>query len=332
MHTIYRYEPNKSDDIRSKIVGNFKAVLFVVTLLYSPPLLADFPEKSVEYVIPFGPGGESGITALLQQPVFRKLTEHDLVIKYRPGGGGAVAWAQLNEMTDDGYTIIGVNLPHILLQPLRGANYRTEDLAIVHIFHYTPHALLVRKESQYQKLSDLIETMNARPGKVAFGGSGRGTANHLAQVWFDVRLRTKSGYNGYKGTAAAVTALLNERIDAGWAYTTAAVKYRDNLRVLAVAMEKRHEKFPNTPTFRELGFDFVGGAYRGIAVPKSTALEIQKKISNIFEQLTTEPEYLAQKTELGFVPLSVGVEEISAFMKSRRSEYLPLARDAGLID
>ncbi|PPR64283.1 MAG: hypothetical protein CFH10_00281 [Alphaproteobacteria bacterium MarineAlpha4_Bin2] len=332
MHAIYRYGPNGSDEIRLKIVGGLKAVLFSAILLWAPPLLADFPEKSVEYVIPFGAGGESGVTALLQKPVFRKLTGHDLVIKYRPGGGGAVAWGQLNEMLDDGHTIIGVNLPHILLQPLRGANYRTEDLAIVHIFHYTPHALLVRKESQYQKLADLIDIMNAKPSKVAFGGSGRGTANQLAQVWFDERLLTKSGYNGYKGTAAAVAALLDERVDASWAYTTAAVKYRKNLRILAFAMEKRHEKFPNVPTFRELGFDFVGGAYRGIAVPKSTPLETQKKISDTFERLALEPEYVARKRELGFVPLSVGVGQISTFMKSRRVEYLPLAREAGLIN
>ena len=97
-------------------------------------------------------------------------------------------------------------------------------------------------------------------------------------------------------------------------------------------MEKRHEKFPNVPTFRELGFDFVGGAYRGIAVPKSSPLEIQKKISDTFEQLASEPEYVARKTELGFVPLSVGVGQISTFMKSRRVEYLPLAREAGLIN
>ena len=67
-----------------------------------------------------------------------------------------MAWSQLNAMADDGHTLIGVNLPHILLQPLRGANYKTEDIAVVHIFHYTPHALLVRTESSYEKLDDII--------------------------------------------------------------------------------------------------------------------------------------------------------------------------------
>lgn len=303
-----------------------------VSILWTASLKAEYPEKSVEYVIPFGAGGESGITARLQQPVFQRLTKQDLVIKYRPGGGGAVAWSQLNEMSDDGHTIIGVNFPHILLQPLRGANYKTEDLAVIHIFHYTPHAVVVREESQYKTLADLIETMNAKPGKVSFSGSGRGTANHLAQVWFDERLRTKSAYNGFKGTAAAVAALFDERVDAGWAYTTAGVRYGGKLRMLAVAMDKRHTNFPDVPTFRELGYDFVGGAYRGVAVPNTTPEEIRVRISDIFAQIGKDPAYLARKAELGFVPLSIGYKDIPAFMTSRRVEYLPFAREAGLID
>ena len=313
-------------------ISRLGAATFAALLAWSMPAVAEFPEKPVDYIIPFGAGGESGITARLQQPVFMKLTGQDLVVKYRPGGGGAVAWSQLNEMPDDGHTLIGVNLPHILLQPLRGANYKTEDLGIVHIFHYTPHAILVREESQYKTLEDLIKVMNAKPGKVSFSGSGRGTANHLAQVWFDERLRAKSAYNGKKGTAAAVAALLDEQVDASWAYTTGAVKYGDKLRMLAVAMEKRHPKFPDVPTFRELGYDFVGGAYRGVAVPKSTTEGIRLKISELFGRIGDNPAFKARKSELGFVPLSIGYRDIPAFMTSRRVEYLPLAREAGLIE
>ena len=313
-------------------ISRLGAATFAALLAWSTPAVAEFPEKPVDYIIPFGAGGESGITARLQQPVFMKLTGQGLVVKYRPGGGGAVAWSQLNEMPDDGHTLIGVNLPHILLQPLRGANYKTEDLSIVHIFHYTPHAILVREESQYKTLEDLIKVMNANPGKVSFSGSGRGTANHLAQVWFDERLRAKSAYNGKKGTAAAVAALLDEQVDASWAYTTGAVKYGDKLRMLAVAMEKRHPKFPDVPTFRELGYDFVGGAYRGVAVPKSTTEGIRLKISKLFGRIGDDPAFKARKSKLGFVPLSIGYNDIPAFMTSRRVEYLPLAREAGLIE
>src|SRR5690606_37070865 len=79
---------------------------------------AEYPDKTVNYIIPFGPGGESDISGRLQEPVFQKLTGQRLAIQYKPGAGGAVVWSQMNRMTPDGYTIIGTNLPHIVLQPL----------------------------------------------------------------------------------------------------------------------------------------------------------------------------------------------------------------------
>ena len=108
-------------------------------------------EKPVSYIIPFGPGGESDITARHQQPFFKKLTGQDLVISYKPGGGGAVGWSQLNAMKGDGYTIMGINLPHIIIKPLqKDVGFRTGDITGVYMFHYTPDAIVVKQDSPCQ--------------------------------------------------------------------------------------------------------------------------------------------------------------------------------------
>ena len=307
-------------------------VIIVALTFFVSAAKAAFPERPVTYVIPFGVGGESGATARLQQPIFKSITGQDLVIKYRPGGGGAVAWSKLNAMSGDGHTIFGINLPHILLQPLRGAEYKTRDIAVVHIFHYTPHALLVRGESHYKNLRDLIAVMRAKPGKVSFSGSGRGTANHLAKAWFDKQVQARTAYQAHKGTAAAMSAMLQEKVDASWAYTTAAVKYSDQIKILAIAMVERHPKFPDVPTFRELGFDFVGGAYRGIAVPNSTPEELRFKISKLFGEIGSDPNFMKEKTKIGFVPIDIGYEKIREFLQDRKAEYLPFAKGTGIIE
>ena len=84
------------------LLGRISTTLAALTLFISAAS-ADYPERPIDYVIPFGAGGESGITARLQQSVFKTITGQDIVVKYRPGGGGAVAWSQLNAMTGDGY-------------------------------------------------------------------------------------------------------------------------------------------------------------------------------------------------------------------------------------
>lgn len=234
-------------------------------------------------------------------------------------------------MPGDGYTIVGINLPHIIIQPALGAGYKTEDIAAVFIFHYTPNALIVADDSPYETLADLIEDIRKRPGEIVFSGSGKGTANHLAQVRFDKVAAIKTRYRAFKGTGESIAALLSGAVDAAWGYTTVAMKHEGDVRVLAVAMEKRHPNIPDAPTFGELGIDMVDGAYRGIAVPKSTPEPLRRKISDIFAKLNHDPSYVAKKQALGFVPLDVTYDEIPAFMAKRTKEYRDLARRAGLI-
>lgn len=94
-----------------------------------------FPDKPIQYVIPFAPGGESDLTARLQAEVFAKKYKQQLVVINRPGAGGGLVWGQLNGMPNDGHTIAGINLPHIVLQPLEGnVQYKTEDMTPVYFF------------------------------------------------------------------------------------------------------------------------------------------------------------------------------------------------------
>ena len=142
-------------------------VLVSIFALTGSVVLADeYPSKGVNYVIPFGPGGESDITARHQQPFFKKLFGQDLIISYKPGGGGAVGWAQLNKMKGDGYNIMGINLPHIIIQPQqKDVGFKTEDIVGVYMFHYTPDAIVVTKDSEFKTLNDLVEYAAANPGQ-----------------------------------------------------------------------------------------------------------------------------------------------------------------------
>ena len=235
-------------------------------------------------------------------------------------------------MPTDGYTIIGVNLPHIILQPLQGAGYRMDNMAVVHIFHYTPDAIVVAADSPYKSIQDLIDDAVQRPGKLKISGSGRATANHLAQIRFDRITGGKTIYQSYKGTAASIAAMLEGRTDAAMAYTTAAKKYGSEIRLLAVAMEKRHPEFPDIPTFRELDIDMVDGAYRGVAVPNNTPVAVRKAISALFSRIAQDADAIKKNQDLGFAPLDIGYDALPAFLSAQREKSLATARQAGLID
>ncbi len=293
---------------------------------------AAYPEKTINYIIAFGPGGESDISARLQEPFFKKYTGQTVAIQYKPGAGGAAAWSQLNNMPGDGYTIMGTNLPHIILQPLeKDVGYKTDDITNVYWFHYTPDAILVPADSPYKTLKDLVEAAKKTPGALTFSGSGTNTANHLAQQRFDKMAGIKTTYVPFKGTGASNTALLGKQVTGSWGYTTVQMQLGKQVRCLAVAMEKRHPQIPDCPTFREQGYDLVSGAYRGIAVPKSTPKDIQRAVSDLIGKINRDPEFIKKMEENGFAMIDIGLDQMQTFMDQKKSEYEAIAREMGIV-
>ena len=308
------------------------AMIALAALIPIGPAVADYPTKPINYIIPFGPGGESDITARHQQSFFKDKFGQDLVISYKPGGGGAVGWSQLNSAKGDGYTIMGINLPHIVVKPMqKDVGFKTDEITGVYMFHYTPDALVVHADSDFKTLQDVIDYAKANPGKLTLSGSGKGTANHLAQIRFDEMAGIKTTYVAFKGTGKAVAALLGNQVKAEWGYTSVGAKHEGKVRLLAVAMEERHPKFPDVPTFKELGFDLVSGAYRGIAVPKSTPEATRVQLSEMIAEINADPEFRKRMENDGMALLDVGYADMQAFMEDKKAVYGKAARDAGVV-
>lgn len=291
-----------------------------------------FPTKPITYIIPFSPGGESDISARFQQSVWEDVSGQQLVIQYQPGAGGAQAWSQLNSLPGDGYTIEQIIMPHVVLQPLTGSvGYETKDMVPVHYFHYTPDAILVRKDSPFQTLQDLIDYARENPGLLTFAGSGSNTSNNLAAIRFNDLAGIKTTYVPFSGTGPSTTAVLGGSTMAGFVYATSGVNQRNSLRMLAVAADERLPAFPDVPTFSELGLDIVGGAYRGVAVPSSTPEDLRLRISDLVSEVNHHPEFIKRMNEAGFVLTDIGYDQMDEFVEKRIEDYTVGARAMGMI-
>ena len=140
----------------------------------------------------------------------------------------------------------------------------------------------------------------------------------------------KSTYVPYKGTGDMSMAVVGAQIDGAVTYTPFAIANRGKVRALAVAMEKRHPLMPTVPTFRELGVDWIDGAYRGIGVPKSTSPEARKKLSDMWMALNNDAEMKDLAARSGFELVNVGADQMDAFMKERITLYIEGAKRLGL--
>jgi tripartite-type tricarboxylate transporter receptor subunit TctC len=199
------------------------------------------------------------------------------------------------------------------------------------MFHYTPDAIIVSKDSQFKTLQDLIDYAKANPGAVTFAGSGTNSANHLALQRFNELAGVTTTYIPFGGTGPSVTALLGGQVMAGMGYSTVAANHADDTRMLAVATEERMALFPDVPTFKELGIDMVSGAYRGIAVPASTPEDTRKELSDIIDRINHDPDFIKRMEEGGFVVTNIGYDQIDAFMAQKKKELSAIAQQMGIL-
>jgi len=290
------------------------------------------PEKNLMYWQAFPPGGESDLSARHQQIVLKKkCTAIETVIQYKAGAGGALMWSTMNTLPGDGVNVVGVNLPHMVLQPMEGnVQYKTDDVTPVFWFHYTPDALMVPEQSPIKSFAEFIKVAKDKPGTLNLAGSGLNSANHAAHQRLNSAFGITTTYVPFKGTGDMTMAVLGGHVDAAMGYTPFAIANKGKVRALAVAMNQRHPLLPDVPTFKELGVDWVDGAFRGIGMPKGTPPEARKRVSDLWAALNSDPEMKELAAKSGFELVNVGVEQMDTFMKERVKIYTDVGRQMGL--
>lgn len=295
--------------------------LIILAILSAAFAFAQYPEKPITYTIPFNPGGESDVTARLQQEGLEEILGVDVVVQNQSGGGGAVAWGDFQRTADaDGYRMIGMNLPHIIAQPIsrENAGYETDGWDIITFFHFTPSALAVKEDSPFETLEDFVAFASENPQVLTLGGSGTFSANHLETLRLEQAADVNLTYIPFSGSAPTRPALLGGHLSALMTYSTIPFAL-DGVRVLAVASEERLPFLPDVPTFRESGYDIVGGAYRGVAVPAGTPDDVKETLGAAFASVTDQ--IFDQQSDLGYLPTYLSGDDAVRVIEEMTENY-----------
>jgi putative tricarboxylic transport membrane protein len=287
-----------------------------------------YPSRPIKYLIAFEPGGQSDREARRQQPLLEKALGQRVLLDYRVGGGGALCWTELARARADGYLIAGINLPHIVLQPLRQqSGYTTEDLVPVALFQRTPLALVVLKESPYRTFDDLRRAARSQPDRVTVGGSGTFTGPHFMARRLARLAGARFKYVPFNGSAPVITNLLGGHTLASVAFSDDLVRYAGQIRVLALADEARFGAAPDAPTFRELGHDIVEVVDRGVAVPRGTPPAVVAALESAFLAVMRDPAVTEQMTRDGFIPIAMGSAESARHIALLKARYAGALED-----
>ncbi len=290
--------------------------LVLVVMVGTSECAEKFPTGPITYIIPFNPGGQSDVEARLQQPHLEKFLEVPIVVNYVPGAGGGLAWTKFAKAKADGYSVCGINVPHIILQPLAQADvaFKTDDLKPLCMFESTPIGLAVKEGSNINSLKQFIEFAKANPGKITVGMSGKLSGHHLAALQFMKLTGTKLTLVTFPGAAPQMTSLLGGHVEAVFGNSSDLVTFKNQIKVLAIGSEKRMPVLPDVPTFTEEGMKFTPRIDRGVAVPKDTPPEIAAVLEQAFLKTVNLPEYRAKIETAGFVPMGLNSEQSAKFL------------------
>jgi len=295
---------------------------------------AQYPSRPVHVFVPYSPGGGVDILARTLGEAVSRQWGQSIVVENRPGAGGVVASQALVTSAADGYTLIMVASGHAtnpFLYP--GIPYDTfKSFTPISLLASSANILLVRADSPFKTLGDMIAQARAKPGSLSFGHAGNGTSTHLAGEL----LKSLAGIDleaiSYKGGAPAINDLLGGQISMSFNNgPEASGQLRaGTLRALAVTTASRTPFLPGVPAIAETVPGYATEVWWGLLGPAGMPSELVAKISHDFvAALNTEPvkERLAG---LGAVPIGSSPEAFDARIRAEYEKWRPIIKSAGI--
>jgi tripartite-type tricarboxylate transporter receptor subunit TctC len=308
------------------------ALLLVAALVHAQP----YPAKPVSFIVPYPPAGGSDFFAHAVGPYMAGTLGQPLVlvVEKDPGATTIAAARALARAKPDGYTMLLGDSATYAINPslYKKLPYDpVKDFAPVSLTGRFALLLVVNPSLLAAKSpKDLVLRAKQRPGAIAYGSPGTGSAQHLAMELFEQRARIRLRHVPYKSGALAAQDLLDGRIATMFLdLATGAPLVKDGkVKALAVASPKRVAALPDVPTLAESGFaGFEAWAWQGIAVPAGTPQEIIATLNSAYTNAIADPALRQRISGWGIEPLQSTPQEMADYIKSETAKWAKLIAD-----
>jgi tripartite-type tricarboxylate transporter receptor subunit TctC len=311
------------------------AVCTALMLVAGAPaaLAAEFPERPVSIVVPFGAGGSTDqMTRGLAIEMSKVLGGQSVVILNVAGAGGTIGAARVASAPKDGYTVGMLPVGPLATQTnLQTLSYGVDSFDYVCLVYANPQALIVRADSPFKSVADLLAYAKQNPGKLDYGSSGIGGIPHLAMVALGKAAGVEMTHIPHKGDADNMLSLLRGDVQAFVSHTAVLATHAQQVRALGLMSGKRLQEYPALPTLAEQGapplsFDVWGG----LAVPKGTPAPVVAALENAC-RIGTSSESFRQLLATLQTPFNyMDGKTFGSFVAAEFTRYGTLLKEAGV--
>jgi tripartite-type tricarboxylate transporter receptor subunit TctC len=299
------------------------------------PAAADYPNKPIRLIIPFGQGGATDtVGRMIATPLEQALGQSVIVVN-QPGAGGAVGIASMVQARPDGYTLaMGAN-DSLSTRPLiTESGYTLDNIEPVALVAGGPIGLAVRGDSPIKSLDDLAALMKSG-AQVTFSSPGVGTGPHLAAERFVKAAAGKAAHVPAESVGASMVKLLSGEVTfvsgTGSNFPARIGETAEGIRVLGMFDEARWSRLPEIPTGKEQGYDIVALQWFGIVAPKGTPADAVKRLAGEIEKILNAPDAEEMLSKFHFSNLYAPPERLGALMYEEAEVLKPLLGELGML-
>jgi len=299
-------------------------------------MAADYPERAIEILVPFGAGGGSDTAARAVAEGLKPQLKNGVVVNNMPGGGATKGMLYVSQQPADGYTVLAVTTSHLIdaVKPKTRANILRDFDPLCRI-QWDTSAVTISGESQFKTLADLIEKEKKNPKGLKFAGTSPGGWSEIQTVAFFKKAGVEVIFVPFDSGAEIKAAILGGHITGAveeLAETLPLIE-AGKLKSLCVIMEKRHPALPNVPCSKELGIDYTHGLMRAWAVKKGTPPEQQKFLVDAIKKSLDHPMYVKfiKDNHLDARPGYLGPEETRKYWEEEVTFFTTVLKELGYV-
>jgi tripartite-type tricarboxylate transporter receptor subunit TctC len=306
-------------------------ILFVLFGVGLTPALSDYPEKPINMLIAFGAGGPMDASGRAICNAAESILGQPFVVTNRPGGGGSVALALLKNEKPDGYTLAVISSTGLIRVPLRRkVPFKPlADFRFIYCFASPTSSIMVKPDSEFKTLKQLVEYARQNPGKVKYATNGAGTPQHLAMLVIAKKENINWVHIPQDGAAATAQAVMGGHVDVG--HTASKYHKTGQLRALASCTQERMREFPEIPTMIDLGYDYYNDSFFGIYAPQGIAEDKIKILEEAFEKAGKNPKFVNLLDKFMMVPQDMKSKAFTEFLEDSWPKEEARLMEAGLI-
>jgi tripartite-type tricarboxylate transporter receptor subunit TctC len=294
-----------------------------------------WPARPIRMIIPSTPGGGTDFTGRQLSTKLAEMNGWSVVPDNRPGAGTALGLAEAAKAKPEGYDLVIAQSDNVSLIPLlmKVSYDPIKDLTPIALAAVTPLIVIVKDDSPFKTLADLIKAAKAEPGKLSYGTSGTGGGVHIAMELLQLAAGCKMQHVPYKGSTPALADLMGGHLSfAGSSISSAATLiHSGKIRALAVTSAKRNASLPDVPAVAEFGYkDFNAISFYGVMGPAGMPAPVVARLNADFNKILQRPDVKTAFQAQGFDAGGGTPEEFAALIRADIQKSRDVITKAGI--